>query len=758
MINTASIERLPFSFRLEDRQELSAIYMVDPDKQLAQRLNLYIENTENQTLFFANTQLEQNPPSRDHCHFELRFRRGVLSDSSLGKSSPKGTEKKSMELLITGKYQKKAYVIGSWVISEPDDHSGTKPYVSFYLARAEKGSGGRFMPGERQRLVLTNISADPEGDTAETRVELIPRQLYYGPPLQENARPVTESREQNVVIVNHLGKEQIPLHVAFIGTYAVRNDSQPQGQDHRLKMRITNISRHSTITFTEKSRFLFAFNFSDGDEEEALGKPGDISKIRFYVDRVEDVKELRIHPDMAQNPIWALNKELGLDQRTLAPHEHIDILLDTAQLVTASPAGLTALHITYEGIPGYWDGKLLAELEKTPLVVRQVKEGNHEIVEMDSGNRTLRITGNNHSSEAGEQARLEVMGNTVLEGKTIIKGKLEAGDDTLIRGQASIGKKLEVGDDAAIQGNTSVGKKLEVGHDTLIRGQASVNGKMEVGGDTFLKGKVGIGTPAPEESLHVNGKAILTGDLNVGGNGNAKVITRHIEGKNYINSAADDLYLNYYTGKDVHTGKSDTPSSLYVSGRVHDKTGDLMPVGSIIAFGGQNIPKGWLECNGQTIDPDRYGDLCRVLGKIKEVGFKSEQKSEKEKVDTSSLSTKIVSSFSFLGVKRTYVDIEYKYVQDSLEYKEIYKVPDLRSRFIVGEGQGKPTLTIKNQRITVSGNKPDYEKDFNVNKLFQYSRKAYSLHDSASMETFASSKDNYNNFPPYYALRYIIKY
>lgn len=715
-----SLTRLPFAFWLEDRQEQSAIYIVDPEKRAEQRINLYIENTLEQTLFFSPSNLEQYPPSRDNCHFELRFRRGVLDDASLGTSTFKGLEGKTMELLLTGKYQKRAYDIGSWVISAPEDHDEGEPYVSFYLARAEKGSGGRFLPGERFRLVLTNISASLAGGSSETRVELVPRNIFYGPPLQTDSQPVTEPREQNVLVVNHTGKEHLPLHLAFIGPYTLRNDGQAQGEGHLLRLRITNTSRHDALTFNEDSRLLFAFDFAEGDQEEELGVAGNVEKIQFYLKEKytesansdwqnlgNDAAKIQSYLETycaaltppspgGQNPIWKLGEEQELSTLTLEPHQHWDIILDTSDFSTASPAGLTPLHITYEGIPGYWDGKLHTAVEKTPLIVRkgtgiqgQTKPPHQETVEMDSGNRTLYLMGNNRDGSANDHARLHVMGRTFVEGKLVATG------ETQLRGEVKVSKRLTV-----------------------------------------------------DEQVEVKGHSILKGDLNVGGDGNAKMTVRHIEGKRADNKDSDNLYLNYYSGKDVHIGHSGKQASLHVSGRLQDKTGDVMPVGAVIAYGGKgDPPKGWLECKGQNISKNKYADLVEAL----------------------TGSTTAVSA----------------------------KVPDLQRRFIVGSGAnssnyryglndtgGEETHRLTESEMPLHSHKGATNKDGNHTHSLGSRQADDPDWGDDSIRVADGSTDDYNggrthgegghihnfttdskggdqshnNLPPYYALRYIIKY
>ena len=43
-------------------------------------------------------------------------------------------------------------------------------------------------------------------------------------------------------------------------------------------------------------------------------------------------------------------------------------------------------------------------------------------------------------------------------------------------------------------------------------------------------------------------------------------------------------------------------------------TGDTLPIGSISAYGGENIPTNWLKCNGQAISRTTYADLFSVIG------------------------------------------------------------------------------------------------------------------------------------------------
>ncbi len=57
-------------------------------------------------------------------------------------------------------------------------------------------------------------------------------------------------------------------------------------------------------------------------------------------------------------------------------------------------------------------------------------------------------------------------------------------------------------------------------------------------------------------------------NVNIGGNGNGTLHVRAIEGKKANSSDADDLFLNYYSMKNVHVGGLNRPANLVVHGKV----------------------------------------------------------------------------------------------------------------------------------------------------------------------------------------------
>jgi microcystin-dependent protein len=61
-----------------------------------------------------------------------------------------------------------------------------------------------------------------------------------------------------------------------------------------------------------------------------------------------------------------------------------------------------------------------------------------------------------------------------------------------------------------------------------------------------------------------------------------------------------------------------------LAGRIYDKTGFVMPVGSILPYAGKDAPEGWLLCDGSTYKKADYPDLYAVIGETYSLGSGSE--------------------------------------------------------------------------------------------------------------------------------------
>ena len=83
----------------------------------------------------------------------------------------------------------------------------------------------------------------------------------------------------------------------------------------------------------------------------------------------------------------------------------------------------------------------------------------------------------------------------------------------------------------------------------------------------------------------------------------------------------DTLYASKLLATQLTTsGAATIGGDIKSQGRIQDVSGDVMPVGTVVSFIGQDIPIGWLICEGQGIPyytPEfikMYGALYQVLG------------------------------------------------------------------------------------------------------------------------------------------------
>jgi predicted Ser/Thr protein kinase len=172
-----------------------------------------------------------------------------------------------------------------------------------------------------------------------------------------------------------------------------------------------------------------------------------------------------------------------------------------------------------------------------------------------------------------------------------------------------------------IKGPLAIGKDKD-GLDLLGIGMnpTAHNGRLQVSGRTHLN-----------DELVVEKKTTISGELNVDNAVKARDLQLNetledgILGKGsrieFLSGATSNGKVNvsieeYFglnligaNGKPVKVRRTDLEVS---EGRIKDKTGDLMPVGSIIAYVGDSDdpPAGWLWCDGQRIpDDDIYNEL-----------------------------------------------------------------------------------------------------------------------------------------------------
>lgn len=78
---------------------------------------------------------------------------------------------------------------------------------------------------------------------------------------------------------------------------------------------------------------------------------------------------------------------------------------------------------------------------------------------------------------------------------------------------------------------------------------------------------------------------------------------------------AQNEALKILPNGNVGVGIAKPTEKLHVEGRIKDKTGFIMPVGTVLPFAGRIVPEGWLLCDGTSysITGDKK-DLYNVIG------------------------------------------------------------------------------------------------------------------------------------------------
>jgi microcystin-dependent protein len=80
---------------------------------------------------------------------------------------------------------------------------------------------------------------------------------------------------------------------------------------------------------------------------------------------------------------------------------------------------------------------------------------------------------------------------------------------------------------------------------------------------------------------------------------------------------AQEIGIIVIPNGNVCIGTENPTAALEVNGRIKDKTGFIMPVGTILPYGGDTAPDGWLLCDGTSYDGSsgsEYEELFNAIG------------------------------------------------------------------------------------------------------------------------------------------------
>lgn len=352
------IKTHPIEFALFDQNNHYALYI--DDNPLGQPLEFEVHNISERDIEFRLGDGET--ASESNFHFELQFRKGILSANTL-----KRLEAAQLtDGVIEGSDSWDLYV------SSPGDHID---HISLYLLHTGETT---WAANTRRRLRFAGINADAVGGARGTRVVMLPNQLSF----VGSDAPITGKRTQHLSIINHQGQKELPLHVAFKGSNQVLNIN---GAETTLTLQLVNIVRraqtHTDIAAISlrapsddrsASRFILEVDVEEEGEEKAwaLAHASELAlSITAVVKRrgqttADSGARFTVIPNtQAISPQWAIMPQQDL---SLDAGDTLELMI--AGIRSSLPTGPANLYLHYDHIEGYQDGRFTLPVLKSPLL------------------------------------------------------------------------------------------------------------------------------------------------------------------------------------------------------------------------------------------------------------------------------------------------------------------------------------------------------------------------------------------------------
>ncbi|HCX23957.1 MAG TPA: hypothetical protein DHN29_18695, partial [Cytophagales bacterium] len=458
-------------------------------------------------------------------------------------------------------------------------------------------------------FTLPGISAAAGTGSRSSQVQFRFGNLYQG----KNENPLAFSRTEHVNIINHLGKPNPPIHFGVVGKNALLNQS---GHANELKIYFQTNGR-KPLTFDEKTEIDFAFPYdTTGSNLIHFGSETEVNayKLAPSTDPLYSAGDPK--DDAAGGVTITANGFVSGDAQTGI----VTCVFNFSNIQISGPDGQAFVTITIRNLPGYWDSTFNIPIHKESSELTNElelgvanKPGHH-----GTGSRIDFLSGQlNNNGQANvtieEDWGLNLYGNQAIAAQKGAQGVHTQSDQPA---QAARPVKVREADLLVVEGRVSINGGTN--YPTQEDGDTNQNEKLNVKGDTYLDGHVGIsGDTGISGPLTVNnivgiGSASTKGHLGAGSRIEFNTGERDANNNAQV-SIEENWGLNLY-GTEERPVRVQNADLKVSGGRIEDKNGPVMPVGSIIAFAGNNAPTGWLFCDGQAVDAGKYPELHQVVG------------------------------------------------------------------------------------------------------------------------------------------------
>ncbi|MGW0502988.1 LamG domain-containing protein [Micromonospora sp. NPDC003241] len=326
---TSFVRTHPLDFELANVDQQPVLYI--DDAATSQTLTLRVTNSSRHDITLWPL---SGAPSAANRHFTLNLRPGTIAPAS------------TVGLAASG-----------WALA------ANEARTELYL----RGLANAVVPAAASvELPLTGLRADGTDGTRVTRVELAYQRLSYTGETSE----IVGTRQQSLEVVNHRGRPDIPLDVAFVGGNRVLSDGSGTSS---LRLRVANVSRRvaialagsATVGKERASALVLSFDVQLANETRdwALTTAGQVGSVQVALSGATGVAwdvEKMIDDERA---MWTLTPK---QDTTIAAEGWLE--LGIGPIHGLATPGHAPMVLSYRNVPGFQDGFVSVDVERSPLL------------------------------------------------------------------------------------------------------------------------------------------------------------------------------------------------------------------------------------------------------------------------------------------------------------------------------------------------------------------------------------------------------